>query len=93
MLHDETFALDAAKIYKALGEPTRVRIVELLCKQKELACVDIAERLNLSAGSTLSHHLKQLVDCGVVKLTRVKTFHYHTVREDILKKYAPIFLE
>jgi DNA-binding transcriptional ArsR family regulator len=93
MTNESRRSYDAVKVYKALGEPTRLQIVQLLCKHQELSCSEIGDKLNLTAGSTLSHHLKQLTDSGVVELTRIKTYHYHRVREDVLQQYAPILLE
>jgi len=80
----------AVKIYKALGEPTRLSIVLLLSKHANLSCTEIGERLNVASGSTLSHHLKQLADCGLIELSRKEgTFHYYRVRREVLERYVP----
>jgi len=81
---------EAVKIYKALGEPTRLNIVLLLSRHPDLSCTEIGERLNLASGSTLSHHLKQLADCGLIELSRKEgTYHYYRVRQDVLRRYVP----
>jgi DNA-binding transcriptional ArsR family regulator len=81
---------EAVKIYKALGEPTRLSIVLLLSKHANLSCTEIGERLNVASGSTLSHHLKQLADCGLIELSRKEgTFHYYRVRREVLERYVP----
>lgn len=81
---------EAVKIYKALGEPTRLNIVLLLSKHANLSCTEIGERLNLASGSTLSHHLKQLADCGLIELSHKEgTYHYYQVRQDVLQRYVP----
>jgi ArsR family transcriptional regulator len=66
-------ALDAAeaerlaRIFKALGDPTRVRLLSLIAAQPEReACIcDLTEPVGLSQ-PTVSHHMKQLVDAGLV---------------------------
>lgn len=84
---------EAVKVYKALGEPTRLQIVQLLCHEKQLSCTEIGERLNHTAGSTLSHHLKQLTDCGVVEISKSGTYHYHRICEEMLRRYAPALMK
>ena len=55
-------AKEAEKISKALGDPYRLKIMELIKKENDWTqCVSIVENINL-AQSTVSHHLKQLVD-------------------------------
>jgi DNA-binding transcriptional ArsR family regulator len=81
---------EAVKIYKALGEPTRLNIVLLLSRHDNLSCGEIGQRLNLASGSTLSHHLKQLADCGLIELSHKDgTYHYYRVRQDVLRRYVP----
>ncbi|TWH01391.1 ArsR family transcriptional regulator [Nocardioides sp. J9] len=66
-------ALDAdqaqllARMFKALGDPTRVRLLSMIAAQPEgEACVcDLTEPVGLSQ-PTVSHHMKQLVDAGLV---------------------------
>jgi DNA-binding transcriptional ArsR family regulator len=90
---DNSFIKEAVKVYKALGEPTRLSIVNLLCEHKELSCTEIGERLNFQ-GSTLSHHLKQLADCGLLELSRKEgTYHFYHVNQDTLKRHVAIKME
>jgi len=68
-LSEECFA----KIFAALGEPTRVRIMQIL--PREPVCeemynvIELAEELGLTQ-PTVSHHLKVLSDAGIVKSRR-----------------------
>lgn len=55
---------EAAQVFKALSSPTRLRIFRLLY-QKERYCGDIVELVGL-AQSTVSHHLKVLVQAGLI---------------------------
>lgn len=55
-----------AKYLKALGHPARVAILEVLIKKQACICGDIVEELPLSQ-STVSQHLKELKEVGLIK--------------------------
>jgi DNA-binding transcriptional ArsR family regulator len=55
-----------AQFAKALGHPARVAIIALLLKKKTCICGDIVDELPLSQ-STVSQHLKELKDAGIIK--------------------------
>jgi DNA-binding transcriptional ArsR family regulator len=55
-----------AKYAKALGHPARVAILNLLIKREACVCGDIVDELPLSQ-STVSQHLKELKDAGLIK--------------------------
>jgi DNA-binding transcriptional ArsR family regulator len=57
-----------AKFAKALGHPARIAILEVLTKRADCMCGDIVEELPLSQ-STVSQHLKELKDAGLIKGT------------------------
>ncbi|RED65905.1 ArsR/SmtB family transcription factor [Cohnella lupini] len=92
MAEDNAEVQQAVKVYKALGEPTRLKIALLLTEEKNLCCSDIGSKLESVAGSTLSHHLKQLTDCGLLTLRKDGTYIYYSVNRDMAKKFAPYLL-
>ena len=51
-------------IFKALGDPNRIRILKLLHDGEKCAC-KLLDELNIGQ-STLSHHMKILCDAGIV---------------------------
>jgi DNA-binding transcriptional ArsR family regulator len=55
-----------AKYAKALAHPARVAILKLLASKQTCVCGDIVEELPLSQ-STVSQHLKELKDAGLIK--------------------------
>ncbi|MBV6738706.1 metalloregulator ArsR/SmtB family transcription factor [Priestia megaterium] len=79
----------AVKVYKALGESTRLQIVKLLAQQSELACVELANQLKIPANSTLTYHLKPLLECGLLAVRREGTFRYYSLQREVLAQYAP----
>ena len=67
---DEEEALATAELFKALGDPARVRIVNLLATADAPVCAcDLYEPLGLSQ-PTVSHHLKKLTDAGLLDRER-----------------------
>lgn len=57
-----------AEIFKALGHPTRLVIVEMLAKKERCVC-EIASEFNDSQ-ATISRHLDQLLRAGIVRRRR-----------------------
>ncbi|GAB4434478.1 MAG: metalloregulator ArsR/SmtB family transcription factor [Turneriella sp.] len=55
-----------ASMAKALAHPARIAILKLLAAKQDCMCGDIVEELPL-AQSTVSQHLKQLKDIGLIK--------------------------
>ena len=60
-------AQQLARVFKALGDPTRVRLLSLIAARpgREACICDLTEPVGLSQ-PTVSHHMKQLVDAGLV---------------------------
>jgi ArsR family transcriptional regulator len=56
-----------AALFKALGDPARVRILNLLATSEEPVCAcEFIPALGLSQ-ATVSHHLKRLTDAGLLE--------------------------
>ncbi len=83
----------AVKVYKALGEPTRLRIVKALASEPEMACAVMANKLDIQANSTLTHHLKLLIDCGLLTVRKEGTYRYYKIHREVLEKYAPALIQ
>ncbi len=60
----ENIFLENSKIFKAFCDENRLKIIELLRTGEKCGCVILAE-LKISQ-STLSHHMKILVESGIV---------------------------
>ncbi|MFE5321898.1 ArsR/SmtB family transcription factor [Paenibacillus sp. NPDC056579] len=92
MVEDNEEVKQAVKVYKALGEPTRIKTAMLLTEEMKLRCSDIGSKLESVAGSTRSHHLKQLTECGLLTLRKDGTYIYYSVNKQVAQKYAPYLL-
>lgn len=57
--------IELSKIFKALGDPTRLRIIDSLSRE-ELCVCEIAELLNMNQ-SAISHQLRVLRNLRLVK--------------------------
>jgi len=73
-----------AKVFAALSDPTRLRLVELLTAEEELCGTHIAQRAGISM-ALLSHHWKVLAEAGVVSRERRGQRQYCRVNREILE--------
>ncbi len=82
----EQVYIDTAKMLKAISEPKRLRIVDMLSCGEMCACV-ILESFHVTQ-PTLSHDMKLLVDAGIVNDRREgKNIYYSLNRENLSKMY------
>jgi ArsR family transcriptional regulator len=56
---------ELVRALKALADPTRFRMVQEIAEAGELSCAEVTERFDVSQ-PTISHHLKILVDAGLL---------------------------
>jgi ArsR family transcriptional regulator len=59
---------DISMLFKALGHPARIAIVQHLMNTKSCICNDLVGILPLSQ-ATISQHLRELKDAGIIKGT------------------------
>lgn len=78
-----------ARTFKALGDPTRVRLLSLIAATEggEACVCDLTAPVSLSQ-PTVSHHMKQLVDAGLVTREQRGKWAYYRVVEDALQSLA-----
>jgi ArsR family transcriptional regulator len=84
-------ALDAERIAvlaKALAEPLRVNVIDVLRRHGEPLCQCQLVPLFDVPQSTLSHHLGKLVDAGVVEVERRHRWAYYSVSRDALQELS-----
>lgn len=80
-----------AAIFKALADPHRVRIVNLLANTAEPVCVcDFMPQLGLAQG-TVSFHLKKLLDVGLLEREQRGTWAYYSLKRDALDRLSTVF--
>jgi DNA-binding transcriptional ArsR family regulator len=72
-----------AKIFAALADPTRLRIVELLAVQGELSGSELAHQSEISL-ALLCHHSKILAESGLVHTRKDGQTRYHRLNRPLL---------
>jgi len=78
---DEEMVSRTATAFKALGDPHRLTMVQLIARSGEALCVcDLEEHLPLSQ-PTVSHHLKILADAGILTRERQGRWAYYSIDE------------
>ena len=79
-----------ADIFRALGDPARVRIVNLLATSDEPVCAcEIVPAIGL-AQPTVSHHLKKLTDSGLLEREQRGKWAYVSLNADALRTLAAV---
>ena len=87
---DEEETAATAELFKTLGDPARVRIVNLLATSSEPVCAcELYEPLGLSQ-PTVSHHLKKLVEAGLLEREQRGKWAYFSLRRDAVEKLAAV---
>jgi ArsR family transcriptional regulator len=77
-----------AEVAKALGDPIRLQVVDLLRKHAGKVCVCELVPLFDVSQPTLSHHLKKLREAGIVDCERRGLWAYYYVIPDSLEEIA-----
>nr|WP_231704644.1 MULTISPECIES: metalloregulator ArsR/SmtB family transcription factor [Arthrobacter] len=94
MTRDVLSAEDAqrfAQLLKAVAEPTRLRLVSIIAAQEnQEACVcDLTEPVGLGQ-PTVSHHLKILVDAGILHRDKRGVWAYYSIVPGALERAAAV---
>ncbi len=90
---DEGQAAELAKVFKALGDPVRLRLMSMIASRGEggEVCVcELTPAFDLSQ-PTISHHLKLLRQAGLIDCERRGTWVYYWVLPGVLDRLA-VFL-
>ena len=77
-----------AELAKALGDPIRLQVVDVLRKHAGKVCVCELVPLFDVSQPTLSHHLKKLREAGIVDSERRGLWAYYSVKPEALKELS-----
>ena len=86
---DETMTTGVAKIYRALSDPTRLKIAQALNIAEELCVHDVAT-ITESTVATASHHLRLLRDLGLAKFRKEGKLVFYSLDDDHVKQLIDI---
>ena len=84
-------AAATAALFKALADPHRVRIVNILAVSGEPVCVcDLLDTLGL-AQPTISFHMKKLMDAGLLEREQRGVWAYYSLRPNAVERLGQVF--
>ena len=77
-----------ATLFRALSDPARVRLVNILATAGEAVCAcELAAPLALSQ-PTVSHHLKKLTDAGLLEREQRGKWAYFSIKDEAMARLA-----
>jgi ArsR family transcriptional regulator, arsenate/arsenite/antimonite-responsive transcriptional repressor len=83
-------AAATAEVFRALGDASRVKIVNVLATSDDPVCVcHLTEPLGLTQ-PTVSHHLKKLLDAGLVEREQRGRWAYYSLNPDAARTLARV---
>ena len=82
-------ASEISRVFKALGDPIRLRMASMIASQPELCVCEITPAFDLSSG-TISHHLKLLREAGLVDCERRGTYVYYWINPEALEALSAL---
>ncbi|MGM9438822.1 ArsR/SmtB family transcription factor [Streptomyces murinus] len=88
---DEVQAAELAKVFKALGDPVRLRLLSMIASRAggEVCVCDLTPAFDLSQ-PTVSHHLKLLRQAGLIDCERRGTWVYYWLVPEMTDRLAAI---
>ncbi len=81
--------IELSEIFRALGDPTRLRILNLLSKQ-ELCVYQIIQVLNLKEPN-VSKHLNRLRYSGLISCRKISQWCYYSVDKEFLSDHQVLY--
>ena len=87
----EAAAAGLAQVFKALGDPVRLRLVSLIGAHQggEVCVCDLTTAFELTQ-PTISHHLKVLREAGIITSERRGTWVYYRLEPAALERMAAL---
>jgi ArsR family transcriptional regulator len=82
-------AAGIAPMFKALGDPVRLRLMSLIAATSEACVCDLTDAFEVS-GPTISHHLRVLREAGLVDSERRGTWVYYRVRPEACRQLGAL---
>lgn len=76
-----------AKLFRALADPARVRLVNILAVSGQVCACELTAPLGLSQ-PTVSHHLKKLTDAGLLEREQRGRWAYFSINEEAMERLA-----
>lgn len=87
----EASAAELAQVFRALGDPVRLRLVSLIGAREggEVCVCDLTSAFDLTQ-PTISHHLRVLREAGIIDSERRGTWVYYRLVPEALERMAAL---
>ncbi len=82
-------AEELARLLKAVADPARLRLLAIIRARGESCVCDLADVVGLSQ-PTISHHLKVLVDAGILEREKRGTWAWYAIVPERLRELAAV---
>jgi ArsR family transcriptional regulator, arsenate/arsenite/antimonite-responsive transcriptional repressor len=79
-----------AELFRALGDPARVKIVNLLARRDQPVCACEFEPTLGLAQPTVSHHLKRLTEAGLLEREQRGKWAYYALSGEALERLSAL---
>ncbi len=79
------------EVFKALGDPTRLRIVQMLAKHGEVCVCQIVCELGMNQPA-ISHHMAKLKQAGLLNSRKAEQWIHYSLKVDALREGPAAFL-
>lgn len=83
---------EAARAFKALGDENRLRIARIVAERGDVCACRLLDELDMTQ-PTLSHHMKLLRDCGVVKARKEGRWMHYLLNREVAGALATLLEE
>ena len=80
-------AIQFSRVAKALADPRRFALLEMIAGADEVACKRMVERFPV-AQATISHHLKELATAGLIEARREGQCGHYRACPEVLAAYT-----
>ena len=88
----ETQSAELAPIFKAIGDPVRLRLLSMIASTTEACVCDLTDAFTVS-GPTISHHLRVLREAGLVDCERRGTWVYYWSKPEALTRLSGVLAQ
>jgi ArsR family transcriptional regulator len=78
------------QVFKALGDPTRLKIISLLSESNKLCVNVVADRIGMSQPA-ISQHLKILKNVGILNAQKIGLHVHYSINKNKALKYQDYF--
>jgi len=85
IVRDATSEERLIKVMRALADSTRLQLFKEIANRKQMTCTEVGELSHL-AQPTVSHHLKQLIDAGLLNAEKDGRFVILSVNKEMVEE-------